>query len=104
MSGASGGTDMSRQKLQLVVIVCAVSALFTGCAARREAQPAATTAVGADPDPWPRQIQLGNGAATVYQPQVESWQGNQLQFRAAVGVRASGSSDETFGVVWGTAR
>jgi len=57
-----------------------------------------------DPDPWPRQIQLSNATLTMYQPQVESWQGNQLSFRAAIAAKASGANAETFGVVWGSAR
>jgi hypothetical protein len=57
-----------------------------------------------DPDPWPRPIQLSDATLTVYQPQVERWQGNQLSFRAAVAAKASGSNAETFGVVWGSAR
>ena len=66
--------------------------------------PAAGAPVPPDPDPWPRQIQLSNATLTVYQPQVESWQGNQFSFRAAVAAKASGANAGTFGVVWGSAR
>jgi hypothetical protein len=55
-------------------------------------------------DPWPRQIDLASATVLVYQPQVEKWEGDTLDFRAAVAARASGSKDETFGVIWGTAR
>ena len=41
---------------------------------------------------------------TVYQPQVKSWEGNQLNFRAAVAAKAQGANAERFGVVWGSAR
>src|SRR5574342_190148 len=58
----------------------------------------------ANPDPWPRSFQLVDAQATVYQPQVESWQGNQLGFRCAVGVTPQGDSAKSFGVIWGTAR
>src|SRR5262245_41353843 len=68
-----------------------------------QAPPAAAPAPP-DLDPWPRQIQLSDATLTVYQPQVESWQGNQLSFRAAVAAKASGSNDEIFGVIWGSAR
>jgi LysM repeat protein len=51
------------------------------------------------PDPWPRQIQIGGQTLTVYQPQVESWTGNQIAFRAAVAVKPAGQGEETFGVV-----
>ena len=66
--------------------------------------PAASAPVPPDPDPWPRQLQLSNAMLTVYQPQVESWQGNQLAFRAAVAAKAQGANTETFGVIWGSAR
>jgi hypothetical protein len=56
-----------------------------------------------NPDPWPRTIAVASGEITLYQPQVESWQGNQLHFRCAVASTATGSKDKIFGVVWGTA-
>ena len=56
------------------------------------------------PDPWPREVKLGDATLLLYQPQVNSWTGNILDFRAAVAVRPTGSKQETFGVVWGTAR
>ena len=41
---------------------------------------------------------------TVYQPQVESWQGNQFDFRAAVAAKAQGANAEIFGVIWSATR
>ncbi len=63
----------------------------------------------AAPDPWPRKVSFvdAGGVSTtllVYQPQVESWEGNQIKFRAAVGAVAGSPTRETFGVVWATAR
>jgi hypothetical protein len=66
--------------------------------------PAAVAPAPPDPDPWPRQVQLSDATLTVYQPQVESWQGNPLTFRAAVAAKANGANAETFGVIWGSAR
>jgi hypothetical protein len=56
------------------------------------------------PDPWPRDVTLPNADALIYQPQVDSWDGNALAWRVAVALRPSGQKDETFGVLWGTAR
>src|SRR5215475_9971425 len=53
-------------------------------------------------DPWPRDVQLTGAVVTVYQPQVEKWEGDALQFRAAVAAKPSGGK-ETFGVIWGEA-
>ena len=55
-------------------------------------------------DPWPVQIDLSNATVLVYSPQVNSWDGNALDFRSAVGVKAAGTGAETFGVIWATAR
>ena len=55
-------------------------------------------------DQWPRQVTLADGTALIYLPQVNSWEGNRLSFRAAVSVKKAGANDETFGVIWGTAR
>ena len=55
-------------------------------------------------DPWPRQVALTNASAGIYLPQVNSWTGNMLSFRAAVSVRATGAKDEIFGVITGSAR
>jgi len=55
-------------------------------------------------DPWPRPIQLPNASVLVYQPQIESWVGNQIQLRAAMALRPTATKDETFGTVFATAR
>jgi hypothetical protein len=61
-----------------------------------------------NPDPWPRKFSFmgtdGNETLLVYQPQVESWRDNRLNFRAAVAAQTAGAAGETFGVIWGTAR
>jgi len=112
---------MSPRRISALVVFSLASTL-AGCASQTQtsytsAPPsyaAAPTPVAAaptsnaptplDPDPWPRQVQLSDATLTVYQPQVESWQGNQLNFRVAVAAKATGSDDESFGVIWGSAR
>jgi hypothetical protein len=55
-------------------------------------------------DPWPRDVSVANAALLIYQPQVNNWTGNQLDFRAAMAIKPEGAKDETFGVVFATAR
>ncbi|HAY29431.1 MAG TPA: hypothetical protein DCY47_18560, partial [Candidatus Accumulibacter sp.] len=56
-------------------------------------------------DPWPRQVALATGTtALVYLPQVDAWQGNTLNFRAAISLPGSDANQQTFGVIWGSAR
>src|SRR5262244_1407813 len=60
---------------------------------------------GAQPaDPWPRQFKLSNATALVYQPQVDSWENNMLNFRAVVSITPNGAKQEILGVIWATAR
>ena len=76
------------------------------------AQPTAPAPAGSDAtaapqlpaDPWPRVVDLTNGQVLVYQPQVNKWEGNQIDFRAALAIKVTGAKDETFGVIFATAR
>jgi hypothetical protein len=70
------------------------------------AMPAAAT-----PDPqaqklaWPRKIQEGDSILIIYQPQVETWNGNQISGRAAISVSTTAKEDNAnYGVIWFTAR
>ncbi len=53
---------------------------------------------------WPREIDVPEGKITIYQPQLESFKGNQLQARAAVSVIPKGKIEPVFGAVWFDAR
>ena len=55
-------------------------------------------------DSWPRTVTAGGDKLTIYEPQVESWQGNLLRARAAVGVETPALPKPTYGVVYYTAR
>ena len=68
------------------------------------AQGTATSQSPIPADPWPRVIDLANGQVLVYQPQINSWTGNQLDFRAALALKPEGAKEETFGVVFASAR
>ena len=53
---------------------------------------------------WPREITAPEGQITVYQPQIESFQENDLTGRAAVSILLEGSEEPIFGAVWFSAR
>lgn len=59
----------------------------------------ATARTAQNPDPWPRTVQIDGATMTVYQPQVDSWNGGFLQLRAAVALKPGGSTSEVFGVI-----
>src|SRR5260370_38663427 len=53
---------------------------------------------------WPRKIISGGTTMLIYQPQIDKWEGNQIQAYAAVAVESSGSQQPTYGVVYFSAR
>jgi hypothetical protein len=75
-----------------------------------QGQASASAAAGASAraalpaDPWPRVVDLSGAQALVYQPQVDKWDGNQLSFRSAVALKPVGAREESFGVIFATAR
>jgi len=85
----------------LAVAALAFVSLFVGMGASQA--PGAGDPVPVS-DAWPREFKLSNATLLEYQPQVDAWDGNLLDFRAAVGVKAAGSNQETFGVIWAKAR
>jgi hypothetical protein len=90
--------------------VVALSLSLTGLDAAAQQDPSAGMQAGSPgdgqqaPAPWPRQVPLSNGLALVYQPQVQQWKDDDINFRAAVSVTLNGSSDPVFGVIWATAQ
>ncbi len=84
----------------IAALVLAVSALSLSASAIAQGSPAATP----PPDTWPRGVDLGDAQVLVYQPQINSWTDNQLDFRAALAIKPSGAKSETFGVIFATTR
>lgn len=55
-------------------------------------------------DSWPRDISIAGTAVLIYQPQVSKWEGNHIDFRAALAIKPAGAKEETFGVIFANAR
>ena len=53
---------------------------------------------------WPQEIQSGEAIITMYQPQLDSWEGNVVESRAAVSVKMTADSAPVFGAVWLSSR
>ena len=83
----------SRVPASLAILAIALLGLFL-----ITLQPS-NAAVPTNPDPWPRRMQITGGTLTIYQPQVDSWDGGFLKFRAAVAVKPSDGGQEVFGVI-----
>jgi hypothetical protein len=68
--------------------------------AKPAAKPAKSAATGDSVDyGWPRQIPSGGTTFTVYQPQLEKWEGDRLELRSAVAVKEAGAEEPTYGVI-----
>ena len=51
------------------------------------------------PDPWPKVLKQGGATYTLYQPQLDNWDGYNFAAHAAVSVLAAGAKDPDFGVI-----
>ena len=80
------------------LIVCAGLLCVRLACAAPDASPAPVA------DPWPRALSVAGADVLVYQPQINSWNGNQIDFRAALAIKPAGAANETYGVVFATAR
>jgi hypothetical protein len=58
----------------------------------------------ATPDGWPRSQKTSLGTLTVYQPQLDRFDGYKIAFHTAASVQAPGSEEATFGVLEFTAK
>src|SRR5262245_59662112 len=101
-------TSRSIRRLIALGTLCAMfsappAALAQATAPSGSAPPAASQTVPAE-GAWPREIQANGATVLVYQPQIDSWQGNRLEARAAIAIRRPGAAEPSFGVVWITAR
>jgi hypothetical protein len=51
------------------------------------------------PDSWPKTTQVNNINYTLYQPQLDKWDGYSLEAHAAVSVQPADAKEPTFGVI-----
>jgi hypothetical protein len=65
-------------------------------------QPPATTA--AEQLIWPREFDASGVKAVLFQPEIEKWDGVNIEMRSAVAITQYGSNAPVFGVFWTTAR
>ena len=49
---------------------------------------------------WPREVKTTAGVVTVYQPQIDAWDGSRLSLYAAVSLKEKEDAAPIYGVVW----
>jgi hypothetical protein len=103
--GGRNGTVKSR-RLDRILAVLLVFALLASTAPPLSAQTAPPPAgdVSLAAGAWPREINANGATVLVYQPQIDRWQNNRLEARAAVSLQPAGAPQPSYGVIWITAR
>jgi hypothetical protein len=97
-------TGFSRHLLSSVLITALAAPASPQTPAAKKPPAATTPAAAGDPRVWPREIAAGDLTFTVYQPQLEAWDGSRASYQAALAVQARGEQARTFGVAAITAR
>ncbi len=87
---------MKSSKTKRLILIIAVTLIFV-------AQSVYAFTEG-DELAWPREVEAKNAKILMYQPQVESFEGDILSGRAAVSVTMKDSINPVFGVVWTDAK
>jgi hypothetical protein len=75
---------MTFVKLKQVVAIVLCACLLFSAVPTVSAQTASTAGAGQSPggDPWPRVVTVQGAAISIFQPQLESWTGTQLDVRS----------------------
>lgn len=95
---------------RLILFLAVVVLVRTGSAQQPlpNAPSAAKTAKAQSTPPsesaWPRTFPSGDNIFTIYQPQVDKWEGNLIDLYSAVEVRKGKNASAEYGVVWLQAR
>ena len=55
-------------------------------------------------EPWPRKATRGEETLSMYEPQLEAWEGGELRAYAALALASKTDKTAKYGVVWFTAR
>jgi len=81
--------DIIKTKLTWSLILSLFAIILSGNTTRLSAE-----------EGWPRQIKTSKADIMIYQPQPETFEGNKLTARAAVGVTLKDRKEPVFGAIW----
>jgi hypothetical protein len=101
--GVTRGLRVALGALVVAACVAYAAALPSASAAKTAGASATAAATPADPG-WPRTLSANGQTFTVYQPQLDSWDGFTLEAHVAVAVDAGADAPPIFGVVSLSAR
>lgn len=87
-----------------LVFLCLSLLTLAGAERLRAQDQAAGQAIDPSTLSWPRFYATNGFEFALYQPEISAWSGNELDGRLVVAVRPAGTTNETYGVVFFTAR
>ena len=76
----------------------------TPAPAAAKPKPAAPGTVAPSPEGWPREFKSSKTTFTIYQPQLESWDGSRMQAYSAVAAKIGDQKNPSYGVIYFSAR
>ncbi|MFO1313353.1 MAG: autotransporter [Burkholderiales bacterium] len=82
-----------------LAVVCSAGNAWAQAPAAPASNAAASSAQPAGGDRWPKSAELSGATYTMFQPQLDSWDGSTMAAHAAVTVQAPGSQQPVFGVL-----
>jgi len=90
---------MNRSKTAAVIIT-AITLSLGGMTLAQQAPGEPDTAAPDMASRWPMRTSAGDSDVTIFQPQLDDFQGDKLTARAAVSVSKAGQQEPVFGAVW----
>ena len=81
--------------LGLALLIASIG-LLTATLAQTQQEPLAAQVT---PDPWPKLREISGVKYTLYQPQLDQWNGYKFEAHAAVAVLPAGAKDPVFGAI-----
>jgi hypothetical protein len=94
---------IDRVIITLLVILLSGGLVICNPISMSNAQETQPNASEVTPDKWPRTAQIEGTTYTIYQPQLDTWDGFHFEAHAAASVLAQGAKDPAFGVIYATA-
>ncbi len=89
-------TRLGRGVVACALALASIGVPREGPAASKQVPPAPGDVT---PDPWPRNIDIKGVKYSLYQPQLDTWNGRRIESHAAVSVLPAGQKVRVFGVI-----
>src|SRR5262245_12005733 len=87
----------------ILVLLLFTASIGTAAVTNAQTDQSRRPAAPVTPDPWPNLREIGGVKYTLYQPQLDKWDGYNFEAHAAVAVLPAGAKEPLFGAIEFTA-